>query len=172
MSAARFAARIARRSYATAAAAAPPAHTGAAHVPSPRASIPLANIEAQWERLTGDEQGAVHEQLEALQKKNWKELSLAEKRAAYYVSFGPHGPRTPINPPGTVLQVVLGVAALVGVTGVIWSITRSLAQPAPRTMTKEWQEASNERAKELHINPISGVGSEGFKGKGFVTADK
>ena len=56
-------------------------------------------------------------------------------------------------------------------------------------MTKEWQEASNERAKEMRINPISGmfscswvmgvmltvpsgISSEEYKGKGFVTQDK
>ena len=53
-------------------------------------------------------------------------------------------------------------------------------------MTKEWQEASNQRAKEQKINPITGtlysklnsvkssyvdigVSSEDYKGQGFVT---
>jgi hypothetical protein len=30
------------------------------------------------------------------------------------------------------------------------------APPPPKTITKEWEEASNERAKELKINPITG----------------
>lgn len=57
-------------------------------------------------------------------------------------------------------------------------------------MSKEWQEASNERAKEQKMNPISGklylmyfsnpytelrfftgITSEGYSGKGFVTRD-
>ena len=31
-----------------------------------------------------------------------------------------------------------------------------LATPPPKTMTKEWQEASNERARELNLDPITG----------------
>lgn len=142
MSAARYAVRVARRGLATAA-----VHptTASAASSAPRAAVPLANLEAQWERMNSEDQVAVHEQLEELQKKNWKELSLAEKKAgmfafpfisyrrkhsarliAYYVSFGPHGPRAPINPPGTTLKVVLGVTGLLAATGVIWVTTRSL----------------------------------------------
>ncbi|KAI0034523.1 cytochrome c oxidase subunit IV family [Vararia minispora EC-137] len=140
---------------------------GAASAAS-RAAIPLANIEAQWERMGKEDQAAVFEQLEELQKKNWKELSLAEKKAAYYVNFGPHGPRKPVNPPGTTMQVTAGVVGLLAVTGALWAVIRSFADPAPKTMTKEWQEASNERAKEMNLNPISGISSEDYKGKGFV----
>jgi len=66
-------------------------------------------------------------------------------------------------------------------------------QSEPKTMSKEWQEASNERAIEQKLNPISGtflgfcfvsmslitlrflllffllgIASEGYSGKGFV----
>ena len=43
--------------------------------------VPLSNIEAHWEKLSGEEKLTVHEQLEALQVKDWKELSLNEKKA-------------------------------------------------------------------------------------------
>lgn len=43
-----------------------------------------------------------------------------------------------------------------------------LAAPPPHTMTKEWQEASNELLKKQNIEPITGVGSKGYKGKGMV----
>ena len=43
--------------------------------------IPLSNVEAQWAKLSSEEKVAVHEQLEVLQKKDWKELSLDEKKA-------------------------------------------------------------------------------------------
>ena len=36
-------------------------------------------------------------------------------------------------------------------------------------MTREYQEQMNARAKEHKLNPIYGVSSEGYKGKGFVT---
>lgn len=49
---------------------------------SPSATvIPLSNVEAQWARLNTEQRLAVHEQLEVLQKKDWKELSMEEKRA-------------------------------------------------------------------------------------------
>ena len=43
--------------------------------------IPLSNIEAQWEAMSKEDQVTVHQQLEVLQKKDWKELSLDEKKA-------------------------------------------------------------------------------------------
>lgn len=43
--------------------------------------IPLSNVEAQWEKMTADEQLTVHQQLEELQKRDWKTLSLDEKKA-------------------------------------------------------------------------------------------
>lgn len=38
-----------------------------------------------------------------------------------------------------------------------------VAPPPPKTMTREWQEATNARLKELGIEPISGPGSEDYK---------
>jgi len=43
--------------------------------------IPLSNVEAQWEKLTADEQLTIHQQLEELQKRDWKTLSLDEKKS-------------------------------------------------------------------------------------------
>lgn len=171
------------------------------------ANIPLSNIEAHWQRLSGEEKISVHEQLEALQLKDWKELSLDEKRAgkgfsndflptfaqtfcirtaltynflliAYYVAFGPHGPRAPTSQPGDTVKIIFSTLALIAAGGALFftikafsayfkkflkatfgmiSCVCSLSGPAPpRTMTKEWQEASNERAKEMKLNPISG----------------
>ncbi|KZT19308.1 cytochrome c oxidase subunit IV [Neolentinus lepideus HHB14362 ss-1] len=130
--------------------------------------IPLSNVEAQWEKMSSEEQLAVHQQLEAIQKKDWKELSIDEKKAAYYVAFGPHGPRAPINPPGSGVKIAFGTFALIATSGLIYYGVRQLGGPPPKTMTREWQEASNERAKEQKINPISGISSEGYSGKGFV----
>ena len=33
----------------------------------------------------------------------------------------------------------------------------SVAPPAPRTINKEWEEAATERAKELNLDPITGM---------------
>lgn len=45
------------------------------------APVPISNVEALWAKLSGDEKLAVHEQLEALQLKDWKTLSVDEKKA-------------------------------------------------------------------------------------------
>ena len=74
---------------------------------------------------------------------------------AYWIAFGPHGPRAEA-PAGegtkVFLYTILGVVA----AGVLFGATRAFAKPPPATMTKEWQEASNERALEKKMNPISG----------------
>jgi cytochrome c oxidase subunit 4 len=107
--------------------------------------IPLSNVEAQWEQMSKEDQLVVHQQLEELQKKDWKTLSIDEKKAgalsiylslslsllireglltAYYVAFGPHGPRRPIHPPGSVLKIALGTVGCIAAATVLWSLTR------------------------------------------------
>ena len=133
------------------------------------APVSLSNVEAKWAGLSEAEQAAVHEQLEVIQQKDWKELSVDEKKAAYYVAFGPHGPRTPTSKPGDLMKILVGTSALVGVGATLYLTFKSLAPPAPRTINKEWEEASTERAKELNLDPITGIPSADYKGKGFVT---
>ncbi|KAF8329846.1 cytochrome c oxidase subunit IV-domain-containing protein [Cantharellus anzutake] len=131
-------------------------------------ALPLANVEAQWEKLSKEEQLDVYRQLEELQKRDWKTLSIDEKKAAYYVAFGPHGPRTPTNPPGTSVKIAVSVAGAIAAATVLWTFSRAYAPPPPKTLSKEWQEASNEYAREQNINPIAGVSSKEYKGTGFV----
>jgi len=84
---ARTATRPARRSLATATAshAEVASSSSSSAAPSVTASrvtpVPLSNVEALWAKLNGDEKLAVHEQLEALQLKDWKTLSMDEKKA-------------------------------------------------------------------------------------------
>lgn len=59
-------------------------HVSASASPSstPKQSvIPLGNVEAQWANLNQDDKSLVIEQLEELQKKDWKQLSIDEKKA-------------------------------------------------------------------------------------------
>jgi TRAP-type C4-dicarboxylate transport system substrate-binding protein len=44
----------------------------------------LANIEASWAKLPASEQHEVYQQLEAIQKRDWKELTTDEKKAGEY----------------------------------------------------------------------------------------
>ncbi|PAV23578.1 cytochrome c oxidase subunit IV [Pyrrhoderma noxium] len=161
---ARTRARVAlsRRCMATAA-----VHPGAA-ASSSSAAIPLSNVEAQWEKLSPEEQLFVHQQLEQIQKKDWKTLSIDEKKAAYYVAFGPHGPRTPSTPAGETTRLVVGIVSSILIATGMYYAVRASAPPLPKTMSKEWQEAMNEKAKEQKMNPIHGITSESYSGKGFV----
>jgi len=68
------------------------------------------------------------------------------------------------------VKILLGTFAGIGLAGVIYGLVRSGAPPPPRTMTREWQEAMNERAREKKHNPITGISSEGYRGAGHVTA--
>lgn len=63
------------------AAVASSAHTAAPAASSASPVIPLSNVEAMWERLSADEQLVIHQQLEEIQKKDWKTLSVDEKKA-------------------------------------------------------------------------------------------
>lgn len=73
--------RLVRRGLATAAAHPPHASPSSSHVTAATSAIPLSNVEAQWATLSPAEQTAVHQQLEEIQRKDWKTLSQAEKKA-------------------------------------------------------------------------------------------
>ncbi|KAL7421220.1 Cytochrome c oxidase subunit 5B, mitochondrial [Cryptotrichosporon argae] len=136
------------------------------------ASAPLlANIEASWKSLPAEEQYEVYQQLEEIQKRDWKELSIDEKKAAYFVAFGPHGPREPYTPPGQNGKVLIGTLAGLGVAFTLFALVRSQAPPNVRTWTKEYQQASTQRMQEENVNPISGVSSSGYKGKGMIMTE-
>ncbi|GAA5833552.1 hypothetical protein JCM11251_003525 [Rhodosporidiobolus azoricus] len=129
--------------------------------------VSLANIEASWKGLTPADQEATFKHLEEVQKKDWKELTLDEKKAAYYVAFGPHGPREPVQADAG--KTVAGVAAALAVGGVLFYLMRLGGKETPKTLTREYQEAANERLIEQKSDPFTGITSEGYKGKGQVT---
>ncbi|KAH7341587.1 cytochrome c oxidase subunit IV [Rhizoctonia solani] len=145
------------------------ASTTASPIRSSNSAVPLANVEAQWESLSSEEQVEVHRELESLQKRDWKTLSLDEKKAAYFVAFGPHGPRTPVTPPGQTTKVIAGTLAVFVLTGITFGAVRTFG-PVPHTFTKEYQQAMNERAVEQKMNPLTGITSEGYKGTGFIVS--
>jgi hypothetical protein len=49
--------------------------------------VSISNVEASWTKLSPDEKASVHQQLEAVQQKDWKELSIDEKKAGEYLYF-------------------------------------------------------------------------------------
>ncbi|KAJ4315690.1 Cytochrome c oxidase subunit 5B, mitochondrial [Neodidymelliopsis sp. IMI 364377] len=89
-------------------------------------------------------------------KTDWKELTMQEKKAAYFIAFGPHGPRRPPPPDEGRKVLFLSVAVCFGAFAV-FAFTRMFASPIrPRTMTKEWQEATEEYMKAQGTEPITG----------------
>ncbi|KAK0196510.1 COX4, subunit IV of cytochrome c oxidase [Armillaria mellea] len=131
-------------------------------------TIPLGRVEALWDTISLEEKAALRSQLAEVQKKDWKQLSIEEKTAAYFVSFGPHGHRAPAGKPGDNLKIAASVAGLLGVSYLMMMGVKAMAPAPPKTITKEWQEASSERAIEQKMNPITGISSKGYKGAGFV----
>lgn len=66
--------------------------------------------------------------------------------SAWWIAFGPHGPRAEA-PPGEWARVWLYTGIGVAVSAALFLLVHSFARPPPRTMTKEWQEATNEYLK-------------------------
>ncbi|KAL4778251.1 cytochrome c oxidase subunit IV-domain-containing protein [Aspergillus varians] len=127
----------------------------------------LAGIEKRWEALPPQEQADLWMQLRDRMKVDWHQMTIQEKKAAYWIAFGPHGPRSQ-PPKGEGLKIFIKVAQLTAVSVAIFYAIHAFAKPHPATMSKEWQEATNEYALREKINPIYGISSEGYEGKGFV----
>ena len=65
------------------------------------------------------------------------------ERPAYWIAFGPHGPRA-VTPPGENWRVFKYTMLGVGIAVVIFAILRQFAKEKPKTMTREWQQMTNE----------------------------
>ncbi|KAJ5457700.1 hypothetical protein N7475_009088 [Penicillium sp. IBT 31633x] len=127
----------------------------------------LANIEKRWEGMPPQEQAELWMQLRDRMKVDWHKMTLQEKKAAYYIAFGAHGPRAQA-PKGEGWRVFAKVTQLTLASVAIFYAIHAFAGKQPATMSKEWQEASNEYALREKINPIHGISKEGYEGKGFV----
>jgi len=66
--------------------------------------------------------------------------------AAYWIAFGAHGPRA-LPPPGEGWKVFGYTALGVTVAFAIFAAIRAFGKGSPRTMTQEYQEATNEYLK-------------------------
>lgn len=61
---------------------------------------------------------------------------------AYHIAFGPHGPRAEA-PPGEGMKIFNYTMIGVAVSIALFYFTRVFARGPPKTMSQEWQEASN-----------------------------
>jgi hypothetical protein len=83
----------------------------------------------------------------------WRWLTL--QFAAYYIAFGAHGPRA-ATPPGEGWKVAAYTAVGVGASLALFVLIRQFAGGDPATMTKEYQEATNEylKVRSMSILPV------------------
>ncbi|KAI0202543.1 cytochrome c oxidase subunit IV-domain-containing protein [Astrocystis sublimbata] len=127
----------------------------------------LANIEKRWEGMPPTEQAEIWMSLRDRMKENWAELTLQEKKAAYWIAFGAHGPRA--QPPadeGRKVAMYTALGVLASLT--IFTTLRLFAGPAPHTMNREYEEETNELLIKQRAEPLTGISSEGYSGKGQV----
>lgn len=80
---------------------------------------------------------------------------------AYWIAFGPHGPRA-LPPPGQNWFIFWSVMGITGVCCVVFFIIRLFARGPPSTMTREWQEATNEYLRvrshpRLRLPPLQNI---------------
>lgn len=113
-------------------------------------------LDTRWESLPKQDQTALIDELKTRMELPWQELTPAEKKAAYYISFGEWGPRKPLYGPGDKNKVFWGtVAGLVaGIS--LFAGLRTLAPAPPVTLEREWQEKSDEYLKSKNANPFTG----------------
>ncbi|KAL9086220.1 MAG: hypothetical protein Q9159_004285 [Coniocarpon cinnabarinum] len=123
----------------------------------------LANIEKRWENMPPQEQAELWMALRDRMTVDWHDMTMQEKRA----SFGPHGPRAQ-RPPGERWEVFRLVVYCIAGSLAVFVAIRQFARPPPKTMSKEWQEMTNEYMKAQGTEAITGVSSEGYEGKGMV----
>lgn len=127
----------------------------------------LANIEKRWEGMPLQEQADLWMALRDRMKGSWTELTVQEQKAAYWIAFGPHGPRA-ADPPGTNARIAWGVALGVFTSVAIFGAIRLAAKPAPHTMTQEYQQESNELLIKQKADPFTGITSPDYSGKGVI----
>ncbi|KAH0610848.1 uncharacterized protein H6S33_011275 [Morchella sextelata] len=130
-------------------------------------NVTLADIEKRWESMPPSEQADLWMSLRDRMKEPWSNLTVQEKKASYWVAFGPHGPRA-VPPAGENKKILTYTLLGLGASFLLFYSTRLMARPPPKTLNREWEEASNEFLKAQNVEPITGVSSEGYTGKGQV----
>ncbi|KAK9378547.1 uncharacterized protein V2V93DRAFT_375947 [Kockiozyma suomiensis] len=120
----------------------------------------ISNLPARWESLPVEEQVDLTVKIWERQKLSWSELTQDEKRASFYISYGPWGPRKPMHEPydnykilgGTIIGLAASVAA--------FAFARSFGGPEPVSLNRQWQEATDERFNTGLVEPFRGKWSQ------------
>jgi cytochrome c oxidase subunit 4 len=113
-------------------------------------------LEKRWEDLPSVDQEEIVSKLAKRQELNWNELTVDEKKAAWFISYGSWGPRRPVHAKGDAGKIATGVFVGLGVSLAIFLAIRSAAPAPPKTLSREWQDQSDEYLKSKNANPFSG----------------
>lgn len=119
----------------------------------PVSKASIVELENRWESLPQVDQQEIVAQLSERQKLPWGELTAAEKKAAWYISYGSWGPRRPVHPKGETGKIFAGVLIGLGLSLSVFFSIRAAAPEAPKTMNREWQEATDEYLRSKNANP-------------------
>jgi cytochrome c oxidase subunit 4 len=114
----------------------------------------ITNIQGRWEKLPESDKQHLIDALAAKQKLPWNQLSLEEKKAAWYISFGTWGPRKPMETKEEQAQIykgIIGFTLLSVALFAVYYVNRNI----PKTMNREWQEKSDEYLASKNANPFS-----------------
>lgn len=129
--------------------------------------IDLVEIEEKWEQLPANYRLAIIEKIHERMKGDWNEMTMDEKKAAWWVAYGEFGIRRP-PPPGFYWRVFGGTLLTISGGIGLFALTRQFAEPFPDTISREYQEATNKMLREYNADPITGISSENYNGPGHV----
>ncbi|KAL6453219.1 COX5A Cytochrome c oxidase subunit 5A [Candida maltosa Xu316] len=116
----------------------------------------IGNLESRWGSLPEQEQQSLIEELKGRMELPWQELTPAEKKAAYYISFGEWGPRSPLYQPGDKAQIWTIVGGAVALSIVLFAALQYFGPKPPASMSRDWQDKSDEYLKSKNANPFTG----------------
>jgi cytochrome c oxidase subunit 4 len=114
----------------------------------------ISNLQGRWEKLPESDKQHLIDALADKQKLPWNQLSLEEKKAAWYISFGSWGPRKPMETAEETSRIYKGIAIGLGLSAFLFFAYYS-NRYVPKTMHKEWQEKSDEYLASKNANPFS-----------------
>lgn len=114
----------------------------------------ISNLPNRWEKLPESDKQDLIDALAEKQKLPWNQLSLEEKKAAWYISFGTWGPRRPMETAEEKATIYKGIFAGIALSTAIF-LAYYANRNVPKTMNKEWQEKSDEYLASKNANPFS-----------------
>lgn len=114
----------------------------------------ITNLSGRWEKLPESDKQDIITSLSERQQLPWTQLSLEEKKAAWFISFGQWGPRKPLRTDEDVKKIWVGIFGGLAVSFALFLAYRS-QRNIPKTMNKEWQLKSDEYLASKNANPFS-----------------